>query len=90
MGMAFCCCTVSTSESESDDPVGESLRRFLDPFLFTSLRSLWLLLAFESLELPESEPEMDAAIFGNIFLLQLFTGPSRVSLKSFGELVVVL
>jgi hypothetical protein len=61
MGIAFCC-SVSTSDSESDDPVGVSLRRFLDPFEFTSLRSLWLLLAFESLELPESEPEMEAAI----------------------------
>jgi hypothetical protein len=61
MGTAFCC-TVSTSDPESDDPVGVSLRRFLDPFEFTSLRSLWLLLADESLELPESEPEMEAAI----------------------------
>lgn len=61
MGIAFCC-TFSTSDSESDDPVGVSLRRFLDPFEFTSLRSLWLLLAFESLELPESEPEIEAAI----------------------------
>jgi hypothetical protein len=61
MGTAFCC-TVSTSDSESDDSVGVSLRRFLDPFEFTSLRSLWLLLADESLELPESEPEMEAAI----------------------------
>jgi hypothetical protein len=32
MGTTFSCCTVSTSESESSDPVGESLRRFLDPF----------------------------------------------------------
>jgi hypothetical protein len=81
--------TGSISESESPDPVGESLRRFLDPFLFTSLRSLWLL-ASESLELPESEPEMEAAMFGGILLLRLFTGPSRESLVSFDELVVVL
>jgi hypothetical protein len=81
--------TGSFSESESPDPVGESLRRFLDPFLFTSLRSLWLL-ASESLEFPESEPEMEAAILGNILLLRLFTAPSRKSLVSFGELIVVL
>lgn len=32
-GVAFCCCCrVSGSESESSNPVGESLRRFLDPF----------------------------------------------------------
>jgi len=78
MGMVFCC-TVSTSDSESDDPVGVSLRRFLDPFEFTSLRSLWLLLAFESLELPESESEMEAAIFGiscrYVFVLILVESP---------------
>ena len=32
IGTGFCCCTFSVSESESSDPVGESLRRFLDPF----------------------------------------------------------
>lgn len=60
---ATLCCVVSGSESESSDPVGESLRRFLDPFWFTSLRSLWMLLAPESLKLPESELAMEAAIF---------------------------
>lgn len=62
MGAIFCC-VVSGSESESSDPVGEILRRFLDPFWFTSLRSLWMLLAPESLELPDSELAMEAAIF---------------------------
>lgn len=36
---AFCCST-SESESSDPDPVGDSLRLFLDPFWLTFLRSL--------------------------------------------------
>lgn len=59
---ATLCCVVFDSESEASDPKGDSLRRFLDPFWFTSLRSLRTLLTSESLEFTESELATEAAI----------------------------
>lgn len=92
-GATFCCWTVSTSESESSDPVGESLRRFLDPFRFTSLRSLWLLIALESLELPElpeSKLAMEAAILSLFLWLHFLTDPGKKSLGFCNTLFVML